>query len=65
MDDKDDGYKLISSEIHIINVESKKDYKLTDTIDRIEIYPQWGPDKNSIVFSSARGQIFLMHLKWD
>ena len=65
MDDKDDGHRLLSSEIHIKNIETEQDIQLTDTKDLIEIYPQWGADMNNIVFASAVGQIYLMQLKWN
>ena len=64
MDDRDDGYRLLASEIHIKNIETKEDIQLTDSKERIEIYPQWGADINTIVFATAKGQIYLMQLKW-
>ena len=64
MKDTDDGRRITSSEIHIINADGSNDVQLTSTENSIELYPRWGNDTNTIVFSTAKGQIYLMHLEW-
>ena len=64
MADKDDGYRLTASEIHLIRSDGRKNITLTHTNDVIELYPRWGKDNNTIIFCSAKGQIFLMELEW-
>ncbi len=65
MADKDNGQVLTASELHIMNVTTGNDVQLTHTRDVIEIYPNWGKDKNTLVYCTARGQIYLMQLKWE
>jgi len=65
MADKDDGYRLTESDIHIRNIQNGRDINLTSTKDIIEIYPEWGRENNTIVFCSEKGQIYLMHLNWN
>jgi len=65
MADKDNGFRLTASEIHIKSIDGGKDLTLTHTADVIELYPRWGRDNKTIVFCTARGQIYLMHLKWE
>ena len=61
MDDKDDGYFILSSEIMAITPDGKHKYQLTSTPNVIEMYPSTSPVENKIVCSSLSGEIFLIH----
>ena len=64
MKDKDDGSRILSSEIHIIQADGSKDIPLTFTEDKIELYPRWGNDSDTIIYNTEKGQIYLMRLEW-
>ncbi len=64
MADRDDGQKIIASEIHVIKANGSTDIQLTETHNQIELYPRWGNDINTIVYNTEKGQIYLMRLEW-
>jgi len=64
MADTDDGRQITSSEIHIIKADGSHDVQLTGTEDKIELYPRWGNDSNTIIYNTEKGQIYLMRLEW-
>ncbi len=64
MADIDDGQQITASEIHIINADGSHDVQLTATEDKIELYPRWGNDSNTIIYNTEKGQIYLMRLEW-
>ncbi|MBN1348731.1 PD40 domain-containing protein [candidate division KSB1 bacterium] len=47
---RDDGQRVIDSEIFITDIYGNKRIWLTNTRDRIEMNPDWSPDGNTIVF---------------
>lgn len=61
MDDKDDGYFILSSEIMAVTPDGKVRYQLTSTPNVIEMYPSTSPVEDKIVCSSLSGEIFLIH----
>ncbi len=62
MDDKDDGHQILSSEIFVVKSDGSERIKLTDTTDKIEMYPSWGTDNSTLVYALDRGQIMIMRL---
>lgn len=60
MNDKDDGTKIISSDIVAISTENNNEYYITNTNDVIELNPSCSPVTNKIVFNSTDGNIFLV-----
>ena len=65
MKDKDDGYKYISSDVYVYSLNEKKEFKLTETDDRIEMYPNWSTDQTKIVFNSDDGEIFIANINFE
>jgi len=63
MVEKDDGERFTDSEIFIVSSDGKNKYQLTNTNDKIEMYPSWSPDSEKIVFHSNSGNIFIMNLQ--
>ncbi len=57
MKDMDDGEQFTASEIWVSTADGSQQWMITDTHDKIEMYPQWSPDGNSIVYHSLRGEL--------
>ena len=62
MDDKDNGENVTSSDIYISSLDSKTKIKITDTSDKIEMYPEINQAGNKIVCNTYDGQILLIEL---
>jgi hypothetical protein len=62
MDDKDDGHRILSSDIIAYSVLIKKRINLTSTPDRIEMYPFPFPDGIRIVYQTIAGELYIMNL---
>lgn len=65
MEDYDDGYKVTSSELHVVSVDGTIDVELTDTPNINEMYPSWSPVANEIVYNTTDGVIYKLKLKID
>jgi Tol biopolymer transport system component len=63
MDDKDNGYYYISSEIFVVSENGSNKYQITNTDSEIEMYPQWAPDGKKITFHTTNGHIKIVHLE--
>jgi Tol biopolymer transport system component len=63
MNDRDDGSKVLSSDICCYSLRSKKLYNLTGTADIIEMYPWPLPGESRIAFQTQNGGLFLMHIR--
>lgn len=59
MKDHDDGVQFTSSEIWISSSDGMQSWQITDTPDKIEMYPQWSPDNSEIVYHTLDGNIYL------
>lgn len=59
MDDKDDGEKLISSDLKIISFDGKNEIYLAETKSIHEMYPSVNQLTNQIVSSTSDGQIII------
>lgn len=64
MNDKDDGHKLLSSDIYIIGADGQNRTRLTTTEDVLEIYPAW-LSSNKIMFGTQEGVIYFIQLKFE
>ena len=63
MDDKDDGDKVISSEIVASSVATGKRINLTSTAERNEMYPYPFPNGKKIAFRTPEGELYIMKIK--
>jgi Tol biopolymer transport system component len=60
MDDRDDGNRLLSSDIAAVSPDGKKIVRLTTTDDILELNPQCSPAENKIVCESYDGRIYVL-----
>ncbi len=60
MDDRDDGNKIVSSDIIAVSKDGKNRIQLTNTVSTIEMFPAVSPIENKIVVSTAAGEILLL-----
>jgi Tol biopolymer transport system component len=60
MDDRDDGHRILSSDIFCVSPDGEATAQLTDTPDSIELYPDCSPVDDVIVCCTAKGEIFLI-----
>lgn len=58
----DDGHNIISSDLYLYEINSKKVYKITDTRDKIERMPSFASDSKTIYFSE-NGKLMRGYLK--
>jgi Tol biopolymer transport system component len=62
MEDYDDGYVITSSEIGVVSADGSSRFQLTESADRIELYPKWSPSTDEIVFHTDTGEIYKLTL---
>lgn len=60
MEDKDDGHRLISSDLFYLSPEGTRRGQLTNTPDVFEQNPQCSAVEKKIVYQSQKGEIFVM-----
>ena len=60
MKDKDDGYRIITSDIYCVSIDGKQTIQLTNTDDQIELNPVCSTKENKIVFTSLGGDLFIL-----
>lgn len=60
MNDKDDGYNIISSDIYCTSIDGKQNIQLTNDNNVIELNPVCSPTENKIVFSSLEGDLYIL-----
>ena len=63
MVDKDDGYKVTSSEIFVASADGKNKYQITNTSNVSEMYPNWSQSGLKLTFNSTDGEIFIAELR--
>ncbi len=63
MQDTDDGLKITGSDIYVTTPDGKLKFNLTDSPDRIEMYPEWSHDGSMIVYHTDDGEIFILSLE--
>jgi len=64
MNDKDDGHKLLLSDIYVISVDGKNRTRVTSTENGIEIYPAW-LSSNKVLYGTTEGVIYSIELKFE
>lgn len=62
MEDYDDGYQITTSEIGVVSSDGTSRYQITESSDRIELYPTWSPSSDEIVFHTDKGEIYKLTL---
>jgi len=60
---EDDGHEIVASELHLYDVASGRDQRLTATEDRIERRPGFSPDGSQIAFDDDTGRIWIARLE--
>jgi Tol biopolymer transport system component len=63
MDDRDDGYRVIASEIVYFSLADRKIHYLTDTKARSEMYPISFDGGRKLTFCTDRGEIYIMKIR--
>ncbi|MFC2061666.1 TolB family protein [Elusimicrobiota bacterium] len=64
-DVKDDGHRIISSDLRIKKIGENESYSLTNTPDKFEIKPSWSSDGSKIIYQDVAPKkwgIYLMEL---
>jgi len=62
MDDRDDGYRITSSELVYYSLKDKKRVIFTSTTDRSEMFP-FAAGNRHIAFCTDKGEIYLMKVR--
>jgi Tol biopolymer transport system component len=60
MDDKDDGHKMISSDLSAVSPDGKTVVQLTSTANIMELDPHCSPTENKIICSTSDGSIVML-----
>jgi dipeptidyl aminopeptidase/acylaminoacyl peptidase len=60
---EDDGHEIVASELHLYDLASRRDRRLTVTEDRIERRPGFSPDGQQIAFDDDTGRIWIARLE--
>ena len=61
--DEDNGLRTTRSDIYVAILDDLKSFMITDSEDVHEMYPQWSPDGQKIVFHDEKGQIYMTKLQ--
>ncbi len=63
MMDEDDGERITASDIWIYSLADKTAENLSNSSDKIELYPNWAPDRYSIVYQTLDNAIYELKLE--
>ncbi len=64
MKDHDNGDIFTASDIFAVSTDGHTTIQLTNTIDKIEMYPDCNADGNKVVYHTTNGKIYLMTLNY-
>jgi Tol biopolymer transport system component len=59
MDDRDDGHRMISSDLYAVDRGGKQRVRLTATPERLEMFPRCSPMENRVVCSTPEGTVLM------
>ncbi|NOZ03260.1 MAG: hypothetical protein GXO92_01435 [FCB group bacterium] len=60
----DDGHRILSSDIFVVNADGSGKINLTETPDIIEMRPDWSPDGRWIIYDTYdRGTIMMLEVR--
>jgi len=62
MTNTDDGRTITSSDVWVASADGKYRTNLTNTTDKIEMYPVWGNTSDILLYNSIEGEIFQINL---
>lgn len=65
MDDKDDGVKILSSDIIVYDLVRDKRFNITISDNDIALYPSWGATKYSVLYNTLDGRTYKLSLKFN
>ena len=65
MNDKDNGYNYISSDIFVYSIVLDQSFKVTDTDDKIEMFAEWSNDGSRLVYNTNDGEIYFTKLQFE
>jgi Tol biopolymer transport system component len=60
MDEKDDGHRILSSDIVMVSADGTQSVRLTDTPDVLEMNPQCSSTEDRIIFNTANGEVRML-----
>ena len=60
MDEKDDGHRILTSDILLVSPDGAETHRLTATEDSIELDPRCSPTQKKIVYHTIEGNIFIL-----
>ncbi len=60
---EDDGHDLLASDLHLYDVASGRDHRLTTTEQELERRPSFSPDGREIAFDDDTGRIWIARLE--
>ncbi len=60
MDDKDDGEKMISSDLVAVRIDGKVRQKIATPAGKMALYPAASADGKRIAFSTEKGELYLL-----
>lgn len=63
MRDYDDGHVVTDSDLFIAKADGTMEINITNSADRIELYPSWSPDGNKIAFNTSEGTIHYLSIE--
>jgi Tol biopolymer transport system component len=63
MDDKDDGEKLLSSQLVATNINAKTRQTITTPIGIMAMYPATSADGSKIAFNTEKGEMYLLNIE--
>ncbi len=63
MEDKDDGERVLSSNVVARHVPTETRVNLTEDFEGIALYPESSPEAERIVFHNPQGEIFIANIR--
>ena len=63
MDDKDDGEKLLSSQLVATTINAKTRQTITTPIGIMAMYPATSADGSKIAFNTEKGEMYLLNIE--
>ncbi|MFH1214564.1 MAG: hypothetical protein V1681_10770, partial [Candidatus Neomarinimicrobiota bacterium] len=63
MVDEDDGHTMTASDIWAVTSDGVSKIQLTKTAEDIEMYPNWAPAMDKIVYETFGGKIVFINIE--